>query len=426
MDYNIKKLPKSEIEITITVPKEKMEEYKKKACENLSKDVKVKGFRAGHVPANILEEHIGKEYIEAHTQELAVQRSYADAIIKEKIPVVSRPTVKIDSQDPFTFTAKVATMPEIEIKDYKSIKVDKKEVKVDQKDVEAVIEDLKKHGTTYKEVDRAAKKGDRVEVDFEGFDDKGKSVENTKSSNHPIVLGEGSLIPGFEENLEGLKKGEKKEFNLTFPKDYHKKDFQNLKLKFKVEVKKVEESETPELTEELIEQVTGKKIKVDEFKKDIEQNIKARKEQEENQRIENDYVEKLIKKVEVELPESLLEEETEHILLEMKENIAQKGLEFETFLTQAKTTEEELKKKYKGEAERRIKVRLALQYIIEKEKIEVSDKEIQDEFEKVKSFYPPEQHKTIEADFEKGELKTQIVNRLLLRKLFKLMIGQEG
>ena len=139
-------------------------------------------------------------------------------------------------------------MPELELKDYKSIKVKNEEAKVTKEDMDKVISDIKKQGTTYSDVDRAVKEGDRVEVDFEGFDGD-KAVANTKSENHPVIIGGNSLIPGFEDELIGLKKDEKKEFDITFPKDYHKKDFQNKKMKFKVEIKRVEEPKEGELNE---------------------------------------------------------------------------------------------------------------------------------------------------------------------------------
>lgn len=423
MNHEIKKLEKSEIEIIITVPEEDFEKYRKKACEDISKNVNAKGFRPGHIPHHVLEQFVEKEYIEAHTQELAIQRSYADAVIKEKLQVISKPKIEIESKSPFKYKATVAVMPEVELKDYKSIKIDKKEVKVVEKDIEDVLEDMKKHGTTYKEADRAAKKGDRAEVDFEGFDSKGKEVEGTKSQNHPVVLGENTLIPGFEEELIGLKKDEKKEFDIKFPKDYHKKEYSEKKVKFKVHIKKIEEPIAPEINEELIEKMTGKKKKIDEFKKEIKENIKARKETEEKNRRENEYVEALIKKLKVELPNSLVDEETGHILADMKDEIGQKGLEFDKFLEQAKTTEDDLKKKYRPEAEKRIKMRLALQEVIKQEKIEISEKEIIAEFEKVKSYYPEDQQKKIEEDFKGGDLGVQIQNRLTLRKLFEKVLG---
>ncbi len=421
MEYNVKKLPNSEVEISIELSKEEFEKHRQKAAEDISKEVKIQGFRPGHAPLHVLEQHVGKTHIDNHAQELAIQQSYVDVVMKEKLQVVARPKISIQKSDPLSYTATVAIMPEVEIKDYKSIKVPKTEVKVTDKDVQEVLDDMKKYGTLYKDTDEKAKMGDRVEVDFEGFDGD-KALEGTKSANHPVILGSNSLIPGFEEELVGLKKDDKKEFDITFPKDYHKKDFQNKKIKFKVEVKRVEKGEDPEFDEAFIEKLTGKKMSLDQLKQDIEKNIQARKTEEAKRERENKYIEELLKKVDVKLPESLIDEEVEHIIHEMKHDIAGKGMEFDKFLEQSKITEDDLRKKYRPEGEKRLKVRLALQKLIHDEKIEVSDDEAKAEFEKVKSFYPDEQHAKIQQDFESGELKNQIYNRLALRKLFAKLL----
>jgi len=422
MDYQIKKLDKSEVELTITVPAEKMAEYRKTACDSLSRDVKVKGFRPGHVPPKVLEEHVGEKTIMLHTQEIAIQKSYVDAVVKENLQVVARPKVKINSDDPFNYTATVAVMPEVEIKDYQGIKVKKDEVKVEKKDVDQVIDDMKKYSTNYKDVDRKAAKGDRAELNFEGFDGE-KAVENTKSTNHPVILGEGSLIPGFEDNVIGMKVGEKKDFDITFPKDYGKKELQDKKLTFKIELVRLEEPITPELDEALIEKVTGKKQSIDEFKQMIETNVKAKKEQEAKQKQENDYIEQLLKKVKVEIPDSLIEEEIHYIIDEMKQNIEGKGMQFDKFLEQTNTTHEDLHKKYKDEADRRIKIRLALQHIIKAEKIEISDEELKKELETIKAMYPESEAQSIQAEFDKGELRAQLKNRLALEALFAKVLA---
>lgn len=425
MEHKIKELPKSEVEITVTVIEEEMHEYRKKATAELSKDVKIKGFRPGKAPLHILEQYVDKKFIEAHAQELAIKMSYAKIVVNNKIQVVSRPTVEVEKNDKpgFTYSAKVAVMPEVSIKGYESIKVKKQEVKVSDKDINEVISDMKTHATTYEEVDRAAKNDDRVEIDFEGFDTDGKAVENTASKNHPVILGKNTLIPGFEEKVVGMKKDQDKEFDITFPEDYFKKDFQNKKMKFKVKLHKVEEPKIPELNEKLIESMTGKKIKVEEFKKDIEKNILNRKETEVKQKAENEYIEELLKKAKVEFPEALIDEETQHIVNEVKGEIEQKGQDFEKFIENNKTTLEDLKKKYRPEAEKRLKIRLALQKIITEEKISIGDNDVQAEFEKIQSFYPEAEHAKIQKDFDKGQLRTQIENRLTLRMLFDKVIG---
>lgn len=423
INYTLKKLPKSLVEMKIEVPTEILETARKRACEQISRDVKIKGFRPGHVPPHILELHVDTKYIDAHTQDLAIQRAYAQVVVDENLQIAARPKVKIDTEEPLAFTATVAVVPEVTIKDYKDIKVPKEEVKVTEKDIDDVVTDMKKYATTYKDVEREAKKGDRVEVDFEGFDKDDKPAAGTKSQNHPVILGENSLIPGFEDEIIGLKKDEKKEFDITFPKDYGKKDFQGKKLKFKVEVRRVEEAVEPEMNDEFVEKITGKKESLADFRKNIEKNLLTQKEEKAQQQRENKYIEELIKKADIELPEDLVDEEAEYVLQEVKDEIASKNFEFAKFLEQTKTTEEDLRKKYRPEGERRLKMRLAIQFILKAEKIEVTKEELAKELENVKSYYPENEHGKIQGDFEKGSLRSSILNRITLRKFFAAVLG---
>jgi trigger factor len=423
MKYEIKHLPKSLVQITVTLSEEYINSHRHKACEELAQEVKIKGFRTGHIPPHVLENHLGKDTIDAHVKELAVKRSYADAVVKEKVQVVARPEIKVEKEEPFTYTATVAIMPEVKLKDYKSIKIKKEEQKATEKDIEDAIEEMKRYATKYKDVEREAKKGDRVEVDFEGFDKDDKAVPSTKSTNHPVILGEGSLVEGFEDELIGLKKDGKKEFEITFPKDYRKKDFQGKKIKFKVHVKRIEEPIYPEIDETFVERMTGKRSPVNEFKEELKKTIQAQKEAEEKKKQENTYIENLLKKMEVEIPDSLIEEEAYHILHEMKEEIKMKGWQFEKFLEQTKMKEEDLLTKYKTEAERRLRIRLAIQEVIKLEGIVITDEEIADELKKIKSLYPKEEDKKIQEEFDKGDLKNTLANRLILNKFFDKVLA---
>lgn len=422
MEYQLKKLPKSEVELEITISDEKLENYRKLACDEISKDIKIKGFRPGKVPMHILEQYVEKSLIDAHAYDLAIRKAYPEAAQKEKLQVMSPPQIDVKETKPLKFTAKVAVVPEFELPDYNSIKVKKEETKVSDKEVEEVVNDIMKYWTTHKEVDRAAKKGDRVEVDFEGFDENGP-VENTKSKHHPVIIGENTLIPGFEDELIGMKKGEEKDFEITFPKDYHKKDFQNKKMKFHVLVHMVEEPTKPELNEEMVKKISPTATTADDLKKEIHENIKNRKETENRKKQEDQYIEELLKKSKVELSEMAIEDEAQQILEEMKENIAQKKQDFQKVLEKANTDEKQLKDKYKTEAERRLKLRLLIPEIIKKEKIEVTDHELKDELEKIKSNYPDTQHQEIENEFNTGQLRLQLANKIIFEKLFEKLLA---
>ncbi|MBT4055899.1 hypothetical protein HOE67_02195, partial [Candidatus Peregrinibacteria bacterium] len=179
MKYTVKKSEKSTVTIVFDLEKDDVEKHRKKAADDISKDLDIKGFRAGHIPLNVLEEHVDKKFINARAQELAVQMAYAEAVTTEKLHVVAAPKIKFISdttklEDGMKFEAEVAILPEVKVKDYKSIKIPKEEPKVDKKEVEEVIADMKKYVTEWKDVEREVKKGDRVEIDFEGFEAKEK------------------------------------------------------------------------------------------------------------------------------------------------------------------------------------------------------------------------------------------------------------
>jgi len=436
MKYEVKELAKSTVKITIEVPVEELKKHKEKAAEDISKDVKIDGFRSGKVPLDVLEKHVDKKHIIAHALEIATQYSYAEAVTKGKLKVISRPKINFTSDttkedEPLKFEAEVAVLPEVKVKDYKSIKIPKEEVKVTEKEIGEVVEDLKKHFKEWKDVEREVQKGDRVETDFEGFeppkkgdkDKELKAIPNTASKNHPIMVGENIMVPGFEDALIGMKKDEKKEFEVTFPKEYHNKDFQGKKVLFKAEVKRIEAGEDQDLNEALVEKVTGQKMSVEDFKKDIEKNVKAQKEQKAVQGRETKYLEEILKRAEVEVPEPMVEEELDYIVQDMQQDLMQKGMTLEKFLEQTKMKMEDLRKKYKEEAERRIKTRLALTHIIDAEKVEVTDKELEDEITKMVGFYPEEQREKMREEMTKGDEKFKLKNRILLKKFFDKVLG---
>jgi len=241
MDIKVKKLPKAEVEINVTFTEDEFKSDMESAAKLLSNDVKIDGFRPGNVPYDVLVNHVGKDMILNSALDTAIPRILTDIIQKEKLEVIARPRVDILSKDPVTLKVIAPIYPEIEVDGYEKLKVKAKEVDVDDKDVDEALENVKKQFISWKQVLRGVKKGDKVELDFEGFDDGGAPLEGTQSKNHPIIVGEKMMVPGFEDNLLGMNTGDEKDFDLTFPEDYHKKSFQNKKVKFHVKVNKIEE-----------------------------------------------------------------------------------------------------------------------------------------------------------------------------------------
>ncbi|MCF7845905.1 MAG: trigger factor [Candidatus Peribacteraceae bacterium] len=418
MQVSVKKLPKSEIEITIEVEATTLSQAREEAVKRFQKEVKLDGFRPGTAPTEKVIEKVGEKNIALEANDIAIKLAYAEAVQKEKLQVVSHPKIEILSAEPLKFTAKVAVLPEIKVGDWKKIKLTKEEQQVEAKEIEAVVKDILKGNAEAKPItDRSAKKGDRVEVDFSGFTPDGVPLDNTTSKNHPLVLGEGNFIPGFEEGLEGMKLAEEKEHTVKFPETYHAKHLAGKDVKFKLKLNKIEELVEPKLDDEFAKKISGgKKNSWKEVEADIAEHLKSRKAATAQQKLEADLVNELLKISEVELPESLIEEELEWMLKDLKNRLASGGMEWEKYLEASKKTEEDLRKEMRVEAEKRVKIRLILDKLVAEEKVTVDDKEVEAAVEREAGRYPESQKKEVRTAFGPGT-----PNRLRLQHQLKII-----
>jgi len=425
MNITVKTLPKSEVKLTVEVTPEKLKKYYEKAAHQISEMVKIPGFRPGHVPLDVLKQHVKEENIESHMLDIAMPELYAEAIMKEKIQPISRPKVEILSAKPLKFEATVAVYPDVAISGYDKVDIKKAEVKVTEKDVDDVLADIRKRNAEFKEVERTAKEGDKVEIDFEGFDEGGAPLENTKSANHPLVIGEQSLVKGFEEELVGMKKDEKKAFKVTFPKDYFHKPFQGKKVEFKVEMKRVLEVTLPELNAEFLKKIAGTEKTIEEVKKIIEHNLEHDKEHQEKVRRENEFLEKIINLAKVEIPETLIEEEIDGMMDEFKSELENRGIPMDKYLEQTKKKVEDLRKDRRKEAEKRLTLRFGLQKIFEQEKMDVSQSELKKEIEHVIGLYPKNEQYKLQKEYKEGSyLVRRLENKMKMEKLFEKFLGK--
>ena len=415
MELEVKKLPKSEAEILATLTENDFKKDLENAAIEISKEVKIPGFRPGKVPYETLLQHVGKDLVLNHALDSAIPRVLADVIKKEQLQVIARPKVEVVSLEPLKFKATVALYPEIKVPGYEKIKVKSKDVKIAEKDIDDAIKNVQKELAAWKPHEEKAEKGDKVEIDFEGFDEGGAVLEGTKSLNHPLVLGEGMMVTGFEDNLIGLKTGEIKDFTLTFPKDYHKKNFQDKKVKFNVKVNSILRPSYPTIDDEFVNKYLGEGKKVVDFRKTIHDDLSQYRSVEERKRSENELLEKLLALVKADFSDILVDEEVEYILSEMKHDMSHHGMKFEDYLAHLKKTEEEIRKELRKEAEKRLKLRFGLNEIMEKEKIEVSDTEVEDEIKKLGFDKEKNAH-------ESREVRARIINSARITKLFERFI----
>lgn len=419
MKSTVSKPQKSQVTITVEVDESELEKYFDQAAKELSQQVKIAGFRPGKVPRDVLEKQIGAGALRAHALDLALPYFYADAVIQEKVPVVAKPTIKLVTDTPFVFEALVAIMPEVKISGYDKIKVKDEKMEVTEKEVDDLIDYFRKQNAQHQEVDRAAQKGDRVEIDFDGVDPNGDvPLDGTSSKNHPVVLGEGSLIPGFEEQIEGMKVADEKTFELKFPEDYHSKKFQGKPVKFSIKLHRIQEVQLPEVNPEWIKTMIGEEKTVEAFRKDIEENLRTERERQERTKRENAYFDELLKLAEVDIPNALIEEEIDFIIDRTKMDLESKGMAWEQYEKYLEGQNRDLRKDKREQAEKQVKLRLVLHHLYKEEKIEASDAEVEDRVATLSMKYSEADQKKVKDVYRKGSPGfAQVQNSILLEKL---------
>lgn len=361
------------VEITGKDWEKKLDETFKK----IIKKVKIDGFRPGKAPRNIYEQKYGKQSIVVEAVDSCMNEAYVKALKEFKGEPIMQPTVGIEKADEtgviyvFTFTTK----PEIKINKYTNLGVKKDSVKVTKKDVDAEIEKMRKEYADLTVKDGKAENGDTVIIDFEGFDGD-KAFEGGKAENYALELGSNSFIPGFEEALVGVKKGDKKDVNVTFPKDYHAEELKGKPVVFKVLVHEVKTKVYPELDEDFFLDLGLEDVKT---KEDLEKNVKETMTEQKEYEAENKYVdelfEALLKETSVEVPHELIHEELDRMVEQYAERLKMQGITLEQFYKFTNSSEEALKAQMHEEAEKRVKLRFAIDEIIELEKIDATDEE---------------------------------------------------
>lgn len=378
-----KNIHEIKVEITGKDWEKKLDETFKK----IIKKVKIDGFRPGKAPRNIYEQKYGKQSIVVEAVDSCMNEAYVKALKEFKGEPIMQPTVAIEKADEtgvtyvFTFTTK----PEIKINKYTNLGVKKDSVKVTKKDVDAEIEKMRKEYADLQVKDGKAENGDTVIIDFEGFDGD-KAFEGGKAENYALELGSNSFIPGFEEALIGVKKGDKKDVNVTFPKDYHAEELKGKPVVFKVLVHEVKTKVYPELDEDFFLDLGLEDVKT---KEDLEKMVKETMTEQREYEAENKYVdelfEALLKETSVEVPHELIHEELDRMVEQYAERLKMQGITLEQFYKFTNSSEEALKAQMHEEAEKRVKLRFAIDEIIELEKIDATDEEAnQDAEEKAK------------------------------------------
>lgn len=405
---------KSELTLTITVDGKFIDPYKQSTFKKLKKNLKVDGFRPGNAPDNILVRELGEARVQAEVLEEVIQHAYENQVREQKIMALGSPEISLKKFVPYTeaeFSAVVPVMPEISF-DYKTLKVKKEVVKVPKVRIDETIENLRKQMAKRVATGKPLKNGDEVRFDFEGTRE-GKPVEGAAAQNHVMIVGEGTFIPGFEENLVGLKEKDEKTFAVTFPKDYHSKDLQGAKVQFKVKINSIYKVDLPELNDEFAKQV-GNQPTVKALRADVEKVLAEQEEQQARKHYENKILDELLKKAKFDIPAQLVQQQVEQLESEMDKNLHNSGLDRKKYLEMQKRTEADLKKEVNDEAEKRVRAALLLRDVVEKQKLTVSETEIDQEIAKMTEQYKSDPK--IQEELTHDHFREDLRNHLLTQK----------
>jgi len=415
--YQTKKLLKSQVEISVTISHDELKNLLTKAAQTLSEQAKIAGFRPGKVPYDVLKAKVGEMKIYEEAAALAVQSSYLEIATKEKLEPLGSPQIDFEKLAPnndFTYKATVNLIPEVKIGDYKSVKIKEKEIVVKDEDINKIIEEVRNQRATEVLEAKEISQDDRVEIDFDIFRDN-VPIENGAQKKYPLIIGSNMFIPGFEDNLIGLKASEEKEFELKFPEKYHNSNLAGKPAKFKVKVLAVYKRTLPELNDDFAKSVGIETMA--KLKEQIEHNIKHEEHHKEEERVEIEMLEKLIDKSQFgELPDVLVNAEVNKMLQEIESNISMQGLKFADYLKHLNKTAEQMKLEFVPQAIKRVKGALLTRTIFLQEKMEIPESEADKELEAAGQMYKqyPDMLKNLRTPQYREYIRNLIANRKVM------------
>ena len=414
-----KKVENAKAELTVTLDGEKWKNAIDSAFNKLARKVEVKGFRKGQAPKHLVEKYISHNETLLDAAEALAQKALEDGIDEHEITLIDRPELKVDelSDDKCVLTFICPVLPDVKLGDYKKIKYKEEEAKVDENEInDQIVTLLNQKADLELKEDGEVEDGDTVVIDFEGFKD-GEPFEGGKADNYDLVIGSNSFIPGFESQLIGMKSEETKDIDVKFPDDYHAEEMKGQPATFKVTVHEIKKKVLPELNDEFVEELKYENVKtVEDLKNYTKENLLKRKSDDAKRKAEDDLLDKLAEMTEVEIPDALLKSETDNIVSNYEQNMMQQGFSLADFLKMTGQKMEDFRDSLKENAIKRIKVNLALDEISKKEKVEVIEDDINEEYKKMSEMYGMDVEdvkKYIPADNIKSDLKSQKTLELL-------------
>lgn len=408
--------------VEVIATEAELKNIKQHALGHFQGRVKVPGFREGKVPANVLEKHVDSDSLQTEFLEEGIQQLYSQALQAHKLRPVDRPEIAIKKFVPFTtleFEATVPVVGEVKLTDYKKVKMAKQVVKLTAKDIDDVLVSLQNQMAEKKDVDRAAKDSDQVYIDFKGVDAQGHAVNGAEGKDYPLTIGSKAFIPGFEENLIGMKANGEKSFTLAFPKDYSVKALASKKVTFTVTLSKVQEVIKPKVDDTFAAKVGPFKT-VAELKADIKKQVGIERQKEADRAYENNLIQEISNKSTISVPEVLVNNQIDRMEQEERQNLTYRGQTWQEHLVEEGVTEPEHKEQKRPQATERIKASLVMAEIAEIEGLEVTPEELEIRMQQLKAQY---KDPAMQADLDKPEARRDIAGQILTEKTLNRLVG---
>lgn len=389
MKVNLEKIENNVVALEIEVDQEKFSEAVEKAFRKLAPKVNIPGFRKGKAPRAMVERKLSKEYIWEEAVDFIVPEAYFEAIKETNIEPINRPSVDVVQMEdgkPFIFKATVEVRPEVKLGDYIGLEAEKSSVEISDEDVQNELKKLQeRHAQLVPVEDGAAELQDLTVIDFEGFVD-GVAFPGGKGTDYSLELGSGSFIPGFEEQLVGVKTGEEKEVKVVFPENYHAAELAGKDAVFKVAVKGIKRKELAALDDEFAKDVSELET-LEELKADIRNKLEKEAERKAEHDLKDGLVDKAVAGSEVTVPGTMIEQRIDSMMENMNQRLGMQGLSVEDYLKYSGTTVEEFRNNYRERAEKEVRVDLVLEAIAKAENIEVSDEDIESRVQEMAGQY---------------------------------------
>ena len=388
------KLEKSMVELQFSIDAETFKAAVNNAFKREGKKYAIPGFRKGKAPRHMIEKMYGSDIFHYDAVNDLFPEAYEAAVKEAKIDVVGRPdpeVVSMSEADGVVLKVKVAVKPEVELGEYAGLTVTKEAKNVNEADVDAEVKRMQDRNGRLLTREGAAENGDTVDIDFEGFVD-GKAFEGGKAEHYSLVLGSGSFIPGFEDQVVGHSAGEEFDVNVKFPEEYGAAELAGKDATFKIKLHEVKYKELPALDDELAKDVSEYDT-LDEFKASIRKNIKTNLDKQAEQKVENDLMDQVIANMKADIPDAMVDSRIDELVQDFEYRISQQGLKLADYLKYMGMNIEQFRAQFKEQADKQVKMRLAMEAIVAKEGITASDEEFEEEVKRIADAYKMEADK---------------------------------